>query len=201
MKSRDTSRLTLILGGAASGKSEYAEQLALKEGGRRIYLATMQNSESARVRIEKHIKRREGMGILTVEDPFLRGIAPSEGETSPYEGTVPGEKAGVILLEDLPNLLASRMFSSGESPAGEKGVDAPVVLRLMEDLNRLREKTNHLILVSGDLFRDGTVYDEMTEQYLQYLGDLHRRLAAEADRVVEVVCGIPVERGCRVKEE
>ena len=235
MKMKNIHRLTLILGGAASGKSEYAEQLAQKEEGGRIYLATMQSSESARARIEKHIRRREGMGMRTVEDPFLTRI-PALSDLLPAEAEGSRLRPAVILLEDLPNLLANRRFSAEGDYAAEFGdvtvpsairgsedetipsvilreqsdrrippppsdtpeepelQMSPGILRLYEDLRNLQAHTGHLIIVSGDLFRDGTVYDEMTERYLQDLGNLHRLLAAAADRVVEVVCGIPVER-------
>ena len=51
--------LTLVIGGAASGKSAYAESLVLKTGLPRYYLATMQvwDAECA-ARVEKHRKMR-----------------------------------------------------------------------------------------------------------------------------------------------
>ena len=62
--------LTLISGGAASGKSEYAEQTAVAAGGPRYYLATMQVwDEESRRRVEKHRAMRAGKGFATVECP------------------------------------------------------------------------------------------------------------------------------------
>ena len=55
-----------------------------------------------------------------------------------------------------------------------------------------REGAGHLVVVSGDLFRDGVDYPPETRAYRALLARLHRDLAARADRVVEVVCGIPV---------
>ena len=45
---------------------------------------------------------------------------------------------------------------------------------------------------SGDLFRDGVDYPPETGAYLDLLARLHRDLAARADRVTELVCGLPV---------
>ena len=64
--------LTLVVGGAASGKSAYAEALVLRSAAaRRIYLATMSaGGEEARRRIEKHrAMRGAGKGFETVECP------------------------------------------------------------------------------------------------------------------------------------
>ena len=63
--------LTLVLGGAASGKSEYAESLVLKTALPRYYLATMQvwDAECA-ARVEKHRQMRAKKQFETVECPL-----------------------------------------------------------------------------------------------------------------------------------
>ena len=59
----------LITGGSGSGKSEYAEGLALKlEPGKKLYLATMMVwDEEGRKRVSRHKKMREGKRFETVE--------------------------------------------------------------------------------------------------------------------------------------
>ena len=66
--------LTLVIGGAASGKSAYAEHLAVQSGGPRYYLATMQvwDAECA-ARVEKHRKMRAAKQFETVECPLHLG--------------------------------------------------------------------------------------------------------------------------------
>ena len=60
--------LSLVIGSAASGKSEFAERLACAGEQPRIYLATMQPLDSeCRERIEKHRQARAGRGFETVE--------------------------------------------------------------------------------------------------------------------------------------
>ena len=195
--------LTLVLGGAASGKSEYAESLAAEvcsenADGRRIYLATMQHGPSAEARIRKHVTRRQGLGFETIEDPLLDKGWQTEGLMQ--------ERAAAILLEDIPNLLANRMFSQPLSIGSEakevfagdgyflaEGYSRDISGKLSDTVLQLMTWTRHLILVSGDIFRDGREYPEETEKYIYCLGELNRRLAEEADHVVEVVCGIPVD--------
>ena len=59
---------TLVTGGAASGKSEYAESLALRLPGRRIYLATMRPADpESLARINRHRLLRQGRGFDTLE--------------------------------------------------------------------------------------------------------------------------------------
>ena len=189
-----------VLGGSASGKSEYAEQLAVKlmESGSAagIYIATMRRSASAGERIRKHVERRRGLGFETLENEIL---ILSETDRDKIRGAV-------VLLEDLPNLLANRMFDRDEHvKQDEKGTAALseestleakekswLLEGLKEDIKCLSESAKSLILVSGDIFRDGMHYDEKTEEYIENLGDLHRWLAGKADQTVEVVCGIPI---------
>ena len=63
-------KITLVLGGAASGKSAFAENLVISCGKSRIYLATAQCfDEEMRDKIERH-KTQRGSGWETIEAPF-----------------------------------------------------------------------------------------------------------------------------------
>ena len=91
--------LTLVLGGAASGKSAYAESLVLKTGLPRYYLATMQvwDAECA-ARVEKHRKMRAAEAVLAglerlaagcdnlivVSNEVFSGGADYAGDTDQY---------------------------------------------------------------------------------------------------------------------
>ena len=92
--------LVLVTGGAASGKSEHAEKIICARAHSKLYLATMQPfGKSARARIARHRKLREGKGFHTVERSLdLKGLQMDRH----YDG---------ILLEDLGNLLANEIFS------------------------------------------------------------------------------------------
>ena len=93
--------LTLVLGGAASGKSEYAESLVLKTALPRYYLATMQvwDAECA-ARVAKHRKMRARKQFTTVECPL-------------HLEQVQLHARGTALLEDLGNLTANELYSPG----------------------------------------------------------------------------------------
>lgn len=167
--------LTLLTGGAASGKSAHAERLLCAQArGRRLYLATMEpfGAEAAQ-RIARHHALRAGRGFETVER--YRDLA---GLTLPvrYDG---------VLLEDLGNLLANELFAPGV--AGEQAQSS-----ILQGISRLQAQCGHLMIVTNEIFSDGLTYDAETTRYLCALGRLNAALAASADAVYESVCGILV---------
>lgn len=165
--------LTLVIGGAASGKSEYAESLVLKTALPRYYLATMQvwDAECA-ARVEKHRKMRAAKRFETVECPL-------------HLETVRLPARGTALLEDLGNLAANELYD----PAGAGENAAAAILR---GLDRLAAQCEHLIVVSNEVFSGGADYEGDTDRYLRALAQVNNAFAARADNVVRVVCGIPV---------
>ena len=165
--------LTLVLGGAASGKSEYAEALVLRCGLPRYYLATMQvwDAECA-ARVEKHRKMRAAKQFETIECPLHL-----EAVRLPRRGTV--------LLEDLGNLTANELYD----PAGAGDAAAE---RILQGLGVLAAQCENLIVVSNEVFSGGADYAGDTDRYLLALARVNNALAARADAVVRVVCGIPV---------
>ena len=166
----------LVFGGAASGKSEYGEKLACKlpRSGALIYLATMEPfGPEAEARIRRHRELRAGRGFSTLER-----VRDLSGCPLPAGGTV--------LLEDLGNLAANELFS-------DKNLDPEgAFLRIRDGLQAVRDRSEHLVVISNDLHRDGETYSRETECYLDLMARLHRELAVWADQVVEVVCGLPV---------
>lgn len=165
--------LTLVLGGAASGKSEYAESLVLKSPLPRYYLATMQvwDAECA-ARVEKHRKMRAEKQFETIECPL-------------HLDAVRLPARGTVLLEDLGNLTANELYD----PAGA-GPDTAA--SILAGLEQLAAQCENLIVVSNEVFSGGADYAGDTGLYLKALAQVNNAFAARADRVVRVVCGIPV---------
>jgi len=163
--------LTLLLGGAGSGKSACAEALLEKTAAKtRVYLATMEPfGEEAAARVEKHQKMRENKGFVTVER-----------FTDLEHLDLPDDCA--VLLEDLGNLCANELFSpnGGAEDALRRG------------LAHLIRESRQVIVVSNEVFLGGADYAGETLRYLSVLARTHRRLAQEADAVIEVCCGVPI---------
>lgn len=161
--------MTLIIGGSASGKSEFAENLLSSD--KKIYIATMMPfGKEAEKRIEKHRKARENKGFDTIECYYdiekIEILEKSE-----------------VLLECLGNLVANEMFAKNEQVN---------VLKIVEGIKVLNEKSETLYIVSNDIFSDGCNYDESTREYIKNLGKVNNEISKLADTVIEVVCGIPI---------
>ena len=190
--------ITLVTGGSGSGKSAYAEDVAVSaEGTEKYYIATMQiyDAEGER-KVERHRKLRAGKGFTTVESPQNIGqvVFPTFTETKTVckdcQEPKPIQKKQeqrTALLECMSNLVANEMFSTD----GMREEDA-VVTKVVQDMELLATKLDHLVIVTNNVFEDGIPYDEGTMAYLRALGRINTVLAKRADRVVEVVVGIPV---------
>jgi adenosylcobinamide kinase/adenosylcobinamide-phosphate guanylyltransferase len=164
---------TLVIGGSASGKSEYAEALALQSPCPKYYIATLmaQDDESLK-RIAKHRQMRAEKSFVTIERYNDLG-----GLMLPKRGTV--------LLECLGNLTANELFC-------ENGAAKNTFNVILDGCAKLEKQCDELIVVSNDVFRTSDVYDEGMLYYMEMLGLLNRALAARFERVVETVCGIAV---------
>ena len=190
--------MVLVIGGSGSGKSSYAEKttVSLAQAGmkkhpagiplcpetrakiRIYYLATMQVfDDEGRKKVEKHRDLRNGTGFFTIEQPTRISDALEKMED--------GER--VVLLECISNLTANEMFSEEKAKTEMQVTD-----NVIRDIRWLKEQTNHLVVVSNNVFEDGITYDETTMEYIHAMGKINQKLAALAERVVEVVAGIPV---------
>lgn len=169
--------MTLVMGGAASGKSAYAEALICGAGElRRVYLATMQPfGKEAEERIRKHREMRADKGFETRECFTVRAVLKLSASLPP---------GAAVLLEDLGNLCANEMFSG--NPEGRTAA------AVITAVTALREQCSELVIVANEVFSGGAEYAGETLSYLRLLGQVSIALAAMADRVVEVQCGIPV---------
>ena len=190
--------ITLVTGGSGSGKSAYAESLLYSCEGIRYYIATMQIYDAeGEKKVERHRKLRAGKGFLTIESPMNVGkiqfACAGEVEQAQYrqeaERKVQGssEKKSA-LLECMSNLTANEMFTKD----GMKSEDE-VVEKIVSEIQTLSQKLDNLVIVTNNVFEDGVIYDAGTMEYLRALGRINAALARLADRVAEVVVGIPVE--------
>ena len=166
----------IVTGGSASGKSEYAESLAISSNAsQRFYIATMKAwDEEGRRRIQKHRAMRAGKGFETLE---IYGRCADLSVV---------HKDSAVLLECLSNLTANVFYDPIYA-------DKDLAKMITEDILDLKKKVKDLIMVTNEIFSDGITYDPETTRYMQILGQVNQNLAREADRVVEVVYGIPVD--------
>ncbi len=177
----------LILGGARSGKSCFAQQLATGLGERVLFVATAKPlDEEMHQRIEHH-RRARPCQWRTVE--ASSGIAQAIRE---YRGD-----ADVVILDCL-SLLVANLISPTHDPTQLEQADYDTVEKEMNaELDRLvalaEDLPLHLIIVSNEVGMGLVPVYPAGRAYRDLLGRANQFIAQCADRVYLVVAGIPLE--------
>ena len=177
---RDAGRLILVGGGARSGKSRFALNLAVELGRRRIFVATAEalDQEMAE-RIERHRAER-GSTFDTVEEPVL---LPEILERVQSEGGGgEGARSPEVILVDCLTLWVSNQLVRGAGTADIRGAFD----RLEAVLGRRRA---HIILVTNEVGMGLVPETPLGRAFRDAIGDLHQRLAARADEMYVAVLG------------
>ena len=165
-------KVYLVTGGARSGKSSYAEDLAKKlcpDGSRRCYIATAEAfDDEMKARIAAHRKRREGE-FFTVESPIELGKAITESQ----------EKSDVILVDCLTvwmgNLLHYNRLEQKD-----------LLLKALENVKC------DIVLVTNETGMGIVPANELSRAFRDEAGYLNQAVARIADNVVFMVCGLPM---------
>ena len=168
--------LTLVLGGARSGKSAYAESLFT--GPEAVYVATAEAvDDEMRDRIARHRARRGG-GWITVEAPLdLAGALCSARRARARNG--PG---GVLV--DCLTVWLGNLVHAGRDVDREAG-------SLLESLAPVAPEAP-VVLVANEVGLGVVPDNPMARAFRDHAGRLNQALAGRADRVVFVAAGIPL---------
>lgn len=164
--------VTLVLGGARSGKSAFAEQLVEAASATRLYLATGQAwDEEMRTRISTHQERR-GTGWETVEAPVE--LAEALADTA---------RADRPVLVDCLTLWVTNLM------LGEHDIDAAFD-RLAKTLPGLK---GPVVFVSNEVGLGIVPDNAMARAFRDHAGRLHQTIAGLADEVHFVAAGLPLK--------
>jgi adenosylcobinamide kinase/adenosylcobinamide-phosphate guanylyltransferase len=163
------SKLTLVLGGARSGKSRFAEALAREQGGPRTYIATAEAfDDEMRQRIARHRDQRSGDGWVTIEatlDPAA--MLPRDG---------------VVLLDCLTVWLGNLMHHGRDIQAE--------VAKLCAALEACPAQ---VILVSNEVGLSIVPENAMARRFRDEQGLANQALARIADNVYFIAAGLPLK--------
>ena len=160
---------SFIMGGAASGKSTFAETLVRSSGKSMVYLATAQCFDAEmRTKIDRHKKQR-GSGWCTIEAPFDL-IAPLDGLQSDE----------IVLLDCITMWLSNHLLKASDL---DQECD-----QLISALERC---TGQLVVVSNEVGQGIVPDNALALQFRTLQGRLNQRIAATADTVVFVTAGLP----------
>jgi adenosyl cobinamide kinase/adenosyl cobinamide phosphate guanylyltransferase len=159
---------TLVLGGARSGKSRYAEGLMAAHPPPWIYVATAEAGDAEMTeRIATHRARR-GVQWRTIEAP--RDLA----------GPLRAHKSAPILVDCLTLWLSNLLLADADIEAEIARLETSLV------------NTAMVVLVANEV-GSGIVPDNaLARRFRDWQGILNQRIAALADRVVLVVAGLPL---------
>jgi adenosyl cobinamide kinase/adenosyl cobinamide phosphate guanylyltransferase len=167
--SNQPAQSTLIIGGARSGKSRYAEQLIMSLPRPWVYIATAEVSDNEMTaRIAEHQARR-GEQWQTVEAPL-----------DLVERLEVGPDA-TALVDCLTLWLSNLMFANRDVEAEIARLETAVASR-----------RSPLVLVSNEVGFGIVPDNALARKFRDLQGRLNQRVAARADRVVLVVAGLPV---------
>lgn len=164
-------QIILITGGARSGKSCYAEELALKLSEHPIYMATARIwDEEFRQRVQKHQERRGPEWTNIEEDKYL----------SKYK------VEGRVVLIDCVTLWCTNFFFDHQSSVKEALDEAK------QEFDLFTKQDATFIFVTNEIGLGGTSENLIQRKFTDMQGWMNQYIASKADKVTLMVCGIPV---------
>jgi len=172
---------TLITGGARSGKSRLAQEMALKSGGPVIFVATAEaGDEEMKERIERHRRNRPAdWRTLEVTTHLGRHITQNIG------------KARTVII-DCITLLVSNVFQENQSITDAALLEKAVVAEIEGLIKCIKRSDARFIIVTNEVGLGIVPADRVSRLYRDFLGMANRLLAENADEVIFMAAGIPV---------
>ena len=162
----------LVLGGARSGKTSFAERLAMRSGSRPAYLATAQALDAEmRDRVQSHQQQRQGR-FATIEEPLELAAA-----------ILTAAKSHDVILVDCLTLWITNLLIADRNVAA-------AVEELLVTLGNL--KAARVVLVSNEVGLGIVPDNAMARMFRDLAGSAHQRLADICDDVYFVVAGLPM---------
>jgi len=162
-------RVTFILGGAASGKSQFSEYVSEKSDKTKIYLATSQIvDDEMRDKIARH-KARRGPDWTTIEAPLDLCTPLSE------------RTASQVCLIDCATMWLSNHLLAGSDLVAEQAA-------LLAAIDSCRAD---LVIVSNEVGQGIVPDNALARRFREAQGRLNIELARRADTVVQMVAGLP----------
>jgi adenosylcobinamide kinase/adenosylcobinamide-phosphate guanylyltransferase len=174
------STITLILGGARSGKSSYAQHLAEEANQSVTFLATAQAlDDEMSARIQKH-----------------RAERPSHWETLEIQFDIASYieevKSNIVILDCITLLISNLLMQFVKDDFVE---ETPFMAAVQKEINQLtaaiRKPEQNWLIVSNEVGLGLVPPYQMGRVYRDAIGWANQQLARDADKVIFMVAGIP----------
>jgi adenosylcobinamide kinase/adenosylcobinamide-phosphate guanylyltransferase len=186
---KEMSKIILVTGGARSGKSSYAEKLALAAEKEVLYVATsIPFDEEMKERVKKHKERRPKHWGTYEGYRLLKNIVDEEAKAYP-----------TLLLDCVTilvtNLLYHEIGEEIESFSEEKLniIETGILEEIKEFLDAIEKTSKTLILVTNEVGFGIVPENKYARVFRDVSGRINQYIASRADIVTLVVCGIPVK--------
>lgn len=176
--------VTLILGGARSGKSAYAEKLAIAGGRDVVYIATARASDGEMGERIAHHRSSRPSHWHTVEEPLLLGDAIARHASA----------STVVLVDCLTLWLTNLIFSDGRLYPDVGVVELPATFWDQRErlLASLQQAAGDVLLVSNEVGLGIVPMGAVTRCFADEAGRLNQAVAALAERAVFIAAGLPL---------
>lgn len=175
-------KIVLVTGGARSGKSTFAEQVAARGGRRVAYIATAQiYDEEMKERVSIHQSRRPA-NWLTFEAPYNADEAMAKAALS----------ADIVLFDCL-TLYTSNLLLAPKAPSDREERRQAVLGSIEKLLASAKQGNCDVIFVSNEVGLGIVPDNALAREYRDVAGLVNQMVAANADEVYLVVSGLAVE--------
>ena len=163
----------LVTGGQRSGKSSYAERLALSLSPTPIYLATSRVwDEEHRHRIEIHKERRKANSWINIEEDKKLSKIQAEGQ---------------VVLIDCVTLWATNFFYDLESNVDQ------ALTALKDEFDLFTQQNAYFIFVTNEIGMGEMSINQVQRRFADLQGWLNQYIASQANEVTLMVSGIPLK--------
>ncbi|GJI99421.1 bifunctional adenosylcobinamide kinase/adenosylcobinamide-phosphate guanylyltransferase [Duganella sp. BJB488] len=175
---------TLVLGGARSGKSGYADRLAIESGKEVVYIATATAGDAEMATRIAHHRAGRPSEWTTVEEPLALGNQLLRW-SSPDR---------LILVDCLTLWLSNLLFSSGEQYPDVGEITLPALFHEQQDMlaSALTKCASDVVLVSNEVGMGIMPFGAISRCFVDEQGRLNQAMAALCDRAVFVAAGLPL---------
>ena len=163
--------IVFITGGARSGKSRYAQQLALQLSNNPVYLATARHwDDDFEKRIQRHRAERDERWTSIEEEKNISGLSLS----------------GKVIVMDCVTLWITNFFTDNKYE-----IDSSLQ-QCQAEIDRLNVASNTFIIISNEIGMGMHAETEIGRKFTDLQGWMNQYIAQKADKVIFMVSGIPM---------
>ncbi len=174
-------RLILITGGARSGKSSYALELAENLGGKRLFVATCPSIDQEMTeRVRRHKEERQGRGWTTVEcETELATLFPTQ--VNEYD---------VVLLDCVTLWVNNILYTHDRSGSA---IDDSLIGQLCREwLDKTAHYPGTIVCVTNEVGLGIVPDNALARKYRDLVGTCNQIIGKKANEVILISCGIPL---------